>query len=409
MYCLWQHDGSQDHSDKPDKPGTPPSSPQKAEALPAQLSLAQADMQEGVQDAQASMRGKQQVQEDSQAKVGESDTSTHTNHAQLHLSAAEKPKDESEQQNLSSATSSIRTSQHQPDSTESAHLHSIDRQSHSSDESLPSALDPQATNDNLQPNSTHLDSFGSLIETRPDSNGNADTHSTPDAPIQEATTSGLAGLALTAAAADDQTDNAHSVSTAAELMAEAQPEQQAEQQLPISSLYMSSQMDQSSRSSLAESVQSVPASQQQPVSLESVFASQPQPESPETVSACQHQSASPSSVDEASELEQAASKQVTSTAHGGEGSAADQEASGSQQSSLDNHDLQAELPGTPASSASVPSCVNRAGSWFQHALWLVGNSCMKQQHKPLAAVHTVCFLLLSKHTKCWLWLLWSTH
>ena len=358
MCCLLQHDSSQGHS----KPGTPPLSPKKAAPLPAQLSLAQPDMQEGVQDPQASIHGKQGVQADSQATAVESDAPP-----------LQSPTDESEQPDIPSDGPSNRILQQQQDVTDSAYMPSVDRQSRSSNESLPSALDPQATNDNnLQPNSTPLDSFGSLIQTRPDSNGNADTHSTPDAPIQETTTSGLAGPALTATAAADQTDNAHSMSSASESMAEAQPEQQAEQQLPVASLYMSSQMDQSSRSSLAESVQSVPASQQQPISLESVFASQPQPESPETVSASQHLSASPSSTDEASELEHAASKQGTSTAHGGEGSAADQEVAGSQQSSLDNHEQQAELPGTPASTACVPFHVHRAGAQFQHALWLVG-------------------------------------
>ena len=307
------------------------------------------------------------MQGDRPATRDDADASTETSHAQLQSPAADKH--EVQQLDTPSNEPSNRTSQQQQTLLESADMHSTDRQSQSSGDSLPSALDSRATNDNnLQPNSTHLDSFGSLIETRPNSNGNPGTLSTQDAPIQETTTLGLTGPALTATAADDHTDNAHSTSSAAESMTEAQADQQAEQQLPIPSLYMSSQMDQSSRSSLADSVQSVPASQQQPVSLESVFASQLQPESADAVFASQHPSASPSSSDEAGKVGQAAPKQVTGTQHGAEGSAAHHEASGSQQSSLDNHEQQAELPGTPAFTAHVPFCVNRAGSCFSQAL-----------------------------------------
>lgn len=345
MACLLQCDISPGHS----KPGTPPLSPKTAEPGPERLSMAQADMQEGVQDSQTSIHGKQGVHEDSQAKLAEPDAPP-----------LQSPADESEQLDIPSNGPSNRTLQQQQDFTDPAYMHSVDRHSQSSDGSLSAALDPQATtNNNIQPNSTHLDSFGSLIETRPDSNGNAATLSTQDAPIQETTTpeltgSALTGSALTATAADTQTHNAHSLSSDAELMPEAQPEQQAEQQLPTSGLYMSSQMDQSSRSSLAESVQSDPPSQQHPVGLESVFASQPQPDSLDAVSAKQHRSASPSSSGEADELGQAAPQQVTSTEHEGEGSAANQEASGSQQSPLDSHEQQAELPGTAASTAHVP-------------------------------------------------------
>ena len=359
MCCLLQRDSSHDHS----KPGTPPLSPKKAEPLPAQLSLAQADTQEGVQDSQTSMHGEQGVQGDSQAKVVES-----------HAPPLPLPGDESEQLDLL-ANGPRNSTLQQQDVTNSAYVHSIDRQSQSSDDSLPSASEPQATNDNNpQPNSSHLDSFGSLIETKPDSNGNADTLSTQNASIQETTTPGLAGLDPTATAANDQAGNAHSASNAAESMAEAQPEQQAEQQLPTPSLYMSSQVDPSSRNSLAESVQSVPASQQQPVSLESVFASQPQSESLDLVPASQHRSASPSSSDEADELGQAAPKQVTGTAPGGGGSPAHQEASGSQQSSLDDHEQHADLPGTPASTAYLRGssvCWQRTMQQQQGCRWLL--------------------------------------
>ena len=329
-------------------------SPKKAEPLPAQLALAQADIQEGVQDSQASIYGEQGVQGDSQAKVTESDAAP-----------LQSPADESEQLDILT-NGSNRSPQQQLDVTDSAYMHSIDRQSHSSDDLLPSAFEPQATNaNNPQPDNSHLDSFGSLIETRPDSNGNAVTHSTQDAPVQETTTPGLAGPGLIATAANDQAGNVHSASNAADSMAEVQPEQQAEQQLPIPGLYMSSQLDQSSRSSLAESVQTVPASQQQPVSLESVFAGQLEPESLDLVAASQHRSASPSSSDEAGELGQAAPKQVTGAMHGSEGSAADQKASGSQQSSMDNHEQCAELPGTPAAAVYLPHCIDEAGLRFE--------------------------------------------
>ena len=355
--------------------------------------MAQADMQEGVQDSQASIHGKQGVHEDSQAKLAEPDAPP-----------LQSPADESEQLDIPSNGPSNRTLQQQQDVTDPAYMHSIDRYS---DGSLSSALDPQATNNNnIQPNSTHLDSFGSLIETRPDSNGNAATLSTQDAPIQETTTPGLTGSALTATAADTQTHNAHSLSIDAELMPEAQPEQQAELQLPTSGLYVSSQMDQSSRSSLAESVQSDPASQQHPVSLESVSATQPQPDTLDAVSAKQHRSASPSSSGEADELGQAAPQQVTSTEHEGEGSAADQDASGSQQSPLDSHEQQAQLPGTAASTAHVPT-PTPAGLVlvFDRLFALLATDCSSKSLRVLC-MKSPSFLLLSKHTLCWLWLLW---
>lgn len=352
-----QHDGSHDHSDQP---GTPLLSPQEAEPVPAQLLSAQSDMQEGVQGSQAAIGGDQGLQADSQAKVAKSD-------APMQSPSADDQEDESEKLDVPSDGPSNGTYQQQQDLTQSADLHSIDRQSQSSDDFPPPSLDPQAST--LQPNSSHLSSFGSLIETRPQSNGNADTNGTQEALIKATSTPGLAGpdptphLDLTATAADDQSDSAHSEGTAADSMSQAKPEQQAEQQLPVSSLYMSSHMDQSSRGSLAESVQSVPASQQQPVSLDSVFASQPQSESLESASANQHRSASPSSIDEAGELGQAAPMQAASTAQGGEGSAPSQEKSGSQQSSVDNDERQAELPGTPNSTACVSPSVNTAGSY----------------------------------------------
>lgn len=325
-----------------------------------------------MQDSQAAAGDDQGLQGD-QAQVAES-------HAPLQLPAADEHEDESSQLDVASHGPSNRTYQQQADLTDPADLHSVGRHSQSSDDSPPSPLDPQAPN--LQPNSSHLSSFGSLIETRPHSNGNADTNGNQDALTNATSTPGLAGpdltanLDLTATAADDQSYSGHSEGNAADLMSQAEPEQQAEEQLPVSSLYMSSQMDQSSRGSLAESVQSVPASQQQPVSLESVFASQPQSEGLESASASQHQSAGPSSMDEADDLRQAAPHRMAGSVQGDEGSAVGQEKSGSQQSSLDNDEQQAELPGTPASTACVSPCVNIAGSYFER---LFGLSMQQQQ------------------------------
>ena len=343
-----QHDGSHDHSVQV---GTPSSPPQEAAA---QLLQAQSGLQQGMQDSQAAIGGNQGLQADSQAKVAEPD-------APMQLPAADEHEDESEQPDVPSHGPSIGTYQQQPDLIESADLHSVDSQSQSSDDPPPAPPDPEAST--LQPNSTHLSSFGSLIETRPQSNGNADTNGMQEALTKASSTPGLTDHDptpdpdLTATAADDQSDSGHSAGKAVDLMSQAEPEQ-AEQQLPVSSLYMSSHMEQSSRGSLAESVQSVPASQQQPVSLESVFASQPHSEGLESASASHHRSASPSSTDDSSERGQAAPSQVAGSVQGGQGSTHGQDKSGSQQSSVDNDEQQAELPGTLDSSAGVSPCMN---------------------------------------------------
>ena len=389
---LVQHDGSHDHSDQP---ATPPLSPQEPEPMPAQLLSAQPDMPKGVQDSQAAIGGDQGLQADSLAQVAESD-------ACMQSPSADKHEGESEQLDIPLHGPSNGTYQQQPDLTESADLHSIDRQSQSSDDSPPPPQDPQAST--LQPNSTHLSSFGSLIETRPQSNGHADTKGMQEALTTATSIPGLTGP-LTATAADDQSDSAHSEGNAADSMSQTEPEQQAEQQLPVPNLYMSSQMDQSSRGSLAESVQSVPASQQQPVSLESVFASQPQSEALESASASQHQSASPSSTDEADELGQAAPKQESGGVQGGEGSATGQEKSGSQQSSVDNDEQQAELPGTLDSTACVSPCMTVAGCYFDRLFGLSMRQQQDGQQVMPFIVPPACICLLSG---CLLWLLRST-
>ena len=102
---------------------------------------------------------------------------------------------------------------------------------------------------------------------------------------------------------------------ASEKQYEQQAEQQAEQQQPVSSLYASSQVDQSSRNSLPESEEAVAGSQQQPDSPLSSTEALP---------------------GQMNGMEQGRHE---SQVHESEGH-------GSQQSSQDNQEQRAELPGT---------------------------------------------------------------
>lgn len=338
---LLQHYGSHDPSGKP---GTPPLSPKTADVPQTQLSLAQADKQADLPESEAYEQDKQRMQGDKEAEVQDSDVSMHIEHEQKQPPAAVQPENESQQPDLPSDAPSIKKFQQQQDHAESADRQT-DRQPQSSDHSLSSALHLQSAHDaNLLHNTTPLDSFGSLIETRPDSNGNADTVTTQDAPIQEASIPEVPDPSITATAAEDRKDDARSLSNAGEPMSEVEAEQQAEQR-PPSGLYVSSQMDQSSRNSLPESVKSETASQQQPASTASIAGD--------------------------GDLDEAASRQMTGTAYGGGEPAGDQEASGSQQSSLDNQEQQAELPGTLPSVLMPLCCVPRRTLPVLEPLWLV--------------------------------------
>lgn len=302
--CHMQHARSHNSSNNPESPALPPST---AEPLQPQPPLTLGDPQAQVVRSEAPVDGDCSVQTDLQADVQVSNTTPHTEHGERQSPAADQP-DDSQQLDHPSDSPSARTSQQERDPADSADSVVItDRQSQSPDQSAPSAVHPHPANaDTPQHNTTPLDSFGSLIETRPDSNGNAGTSN------QETSTSELQDPGPAATAADDQAEDTCSM---AEPATELQTEQQAEQQLPVSGLYASSQVDQTSRDSLPESEEMVLGSQQQPDSPSS------------TVQAGDHH-------------------QISEQMIGASPPWVNERSPGSQQSSQDNHEQQAELPGT---------------------------------------------------------------
>lgn len=256
---------------------------------------------------------------DADAEPQEPKTSTSTEEAEESPIGVEPP-DSPQQLSHDLHSVSTNVSQQQQGFEESEALQTTKTIKHeSTDHAAPSAPNAQ-TADKEQHDGTNLDSFGSLIETRPDSNGNTktldpDEADVPASSIVEPTSPGTA-----VAGADDKSDDAQSLGGASTQSVLVHHDQQQQQPQLLSGLYLSSQVDQSSRNSLRESVQSAGSSLQQP--------------------------AISSNVAEASEVTEAVTAiQPNGIVHEGGESAAELAASASQQSSEDNHEQQAHLPG----------------------------------------------------------------
>ncbi|KAL3150595.1 hypothetical protein ABBQ32_000402 [Trebouxia sp. C0010 RCD-2024] len=302
-------------------PESPTLSPSKAEFPQPQRSLIPGDPSAEGSGSEAAIHNEQRVQadlqtDDLQADGQEPTISMHSEHEQKQFPAPADQPDDSEQLDHPSETPSIRTFHQQQDHADSADsVDNTDRQSQSSDHSLPSALHPPNAvtpqHSSVQP----LDSFGSLIETRPDSNGNAGP------PSQESPTPELEAPSLAATPAEDQAEGARSLAdlTSETPVDQQTQQQQQQQQQPVSSLYASRQVDQSSSNSLSESVEPVRGAQLHPDSA--------------------------SSSTEAQEHHQAAPGQLNGLVQESHESPVDEPGGpGSQQSIQDKQEQQAELP-----------------------------------------------------------------
>ena len=244
--------------------------------------------------------------------------SAYTENEARQLPTALEPPESTQQLGQDIHSTSIDTSQQQQDSADSEALQITERQQESTDHAAPSTPDAQTAENEHQHGVTNLDSFGSLIETRPESNGISKPLQSAEAGVPASTLVEPTSPGTAPAAADDQSDDAQSLGGASAQSVLVHDEQQLQQ--PLSGLYLSSQVDQSSRDSLPESVQSAESSLQQPA-ISSSIAEDNEPTEAVTAS------------------------QANGVGHEGEESALELAASASQQSSQDNHEQQAQPPG----------------------------------------------------------------